>query len=60
MGAFGLAFRVLDDLDVRLSCLVPFSSWPFVQGYFDVVTSDERLSVRSPKSLRDVLAATLA
>jgi NAD(P)H dehydrogenase (quinone) len=33
----------------------------FVQGYFDVVTSDiERLSGRSPKSLRDVLAATLA
>ncbi|HEX9985840.1 MAG TPA: NAD(P)H-binding protein [Thermoanaerobaculia bacterium] len=33
----------------------------FVLGYFDVVTSDtERLSGRSPKSLRDVLLPTLA
>jgi NAD(P)H dehydrogenase (quinone) len=33
----------------------------FVQGYFDVVTSDiERLSGRPPMSLRDVIAATLA
>jgi NAD(P)H dehydrogenase (quinone) len=33
----------------------------FVQGYFDVITSDiERLSGRPPKSLQDVLAATLA
>jgi NAD(P)H dehydrogenase (quinone) len=33
----------------------------FVQGYFDVLTSDiERLSGRAPKSFRDVLAATLS
>jgi NAD(P)H dehydrogenase (quinone) len=32
----------------------------FVQGYFDVLTSDiERLSGRAPKSFRDVLAASL-
>jgi NAD(P)H dehydrogenase (quinone) len=33
----------------------------FVQGYFDMLTSDiERLSGRAPQSFRDVLAATLS
>jgi NAD(P)H dehydrogenase (quinone) len=32
----------------------------FVQGYFDILTSDmERLSGRAPKSFRDVVRAAL-
>jgi NAD(P)H dehydrogenase (quinone) len=33
----------------------------FVQGYFDILTSDiERPSGHAPKSLRDILVAALA